>query len=681
MLTLASACAAPAGAQPTRTGPATWTAPAQTAARAGLTRATDLFSLFSSWNAPALDGYTLRPEAAGMPAAPLLVVGGQPLEGGPFGRPPLPILPVHLKQLRSLSASSAPQLAAGRLAADGAVRLRTRRVPRGLSARGAFSAGNEVGDPGPYRSTRLSKTNVDRIGPQYFGETGFGTNRLRAQLSALTVRHYTTDPRIRSRTNRFRNSSIGPPLQELIAPRLMVEARPGARYGRHRFHTQYARLRALSYFPTLGSEVPAQRRHLQAGLAGTLPFFLDDDAPGRSRYRLSYTRNTLASEPSRLRILPALDSSALTFDWAARRLSGNVDAPVRTFRAGGHQKLGLRLGLSADYTRAVRPSSLTDPSLLTTRAYARLTRRTRDSTDPSGRAAALRLLRPALTVAASQTDGQLGVGALLSGTLRINARQQLGAHFAYARRPYAAGGPFWYWQKRGLHGPQASDDRVTVPSSFPASRRLTADLRIQNDFKTGGHVATEFGVRHLWGLTLPYARFAYDTTGRGGGLTPDPLHLRTGAAGQTFRVAFEGERAFPEGLNHQLRYDFFAHHVLRTGERRAAFEQRFQRTPRHRLRYTAQLSAGERFSLEGRFTLRSPERWPAYRRAARAAGSPYRRRLPTYALLDLTAAKRFWRDHLRLRLALRNAFDAPRRTHPAGPARRLNLFLSLEAQL
>jgi hypothetical protein len=48
-------------------------------------------------------------------------------------------------------------------------------------------------------------------------------------------------------------------------------------------------------------------------------------------------------------------------------------------------------------------------------------------------------------------------------------------------------------------------------------------------------------------------------------------------------------------------------------------------------------------------------------------------------LVDLTAQKRLWRDHLRGSLSLRNALNAPYLAEPAGTRTFLTLFVQFQA--
>jgi hypothetical protein len=656
-------------------------------ARAGLTRVSGLFRLLEGWETASLDGYAARPSAVGMPGAPLLAVGGQPFAPDPFGGSALSMLPVHRRQVRAAAVSRAPQLVNGRLAPDGAARVSLPPPDEpGFGAQGAFSAGNEVGDPGPFRNTERSVLNVDRIGPQYFAETSLrGPRGASAQMSVRALRHYTTDRAIRARTAGTGDSLDGPPLQQFVAPRLVLQA--GRRLpGAHRLTAHYAALRALPFFETLGYEVPARRRRARATAQGRLSLLPGRRSP-HTRYRLGYRRSTLRSDAGRLS-----SSEALPLDWTADDLSGHVSLggpPLDRLPLPDHLPLDsmrLRVGASSDYTRVqAEHAFLDDPDVLTTRAYATLS--------------APAALRPRLSLLLSQTDEQWGGGALFSSRVALGnpfsrnvpsdaspPRYTLGLRLGYVRRPYAADGSRWYWLGQGLPVPRASDGRVLLPASFSPSDRLTTDLRLRRAVPGGPRLTLELGARHFRGLTLPDADYGFapvvspNNPPPGGRLIPN-LRLRTDASGQTFYATAQATHSFPGPLTHRVRYDFFTHRAGGSGSRRRAFAQRFQRVPRHRGRYTARLSVDDRFSLEGRVTARSPERWPAYRRAAASDRNIYRSRLPARLRVDLTATKRLWRDYLRVRLALRNLLDAPLRSHPASPVQRLALFVSVEAQL
>ena len=52
--------------------------------------------------------------------------------------------------------------------------------------------------------------------------------------------------------------------------------------------------------------------------------------------------------------------------------------------------------------------------------------------------------------------------------------------------------------------------------------------------------------------------------------------------------------------------------------------------------------------------------------------------VPAAWLLDVTAKKRFWRDHLRMGVTLRNMLNQEHRTHPAGAITNMALHFHVE---
>ena len=85
-----------------------------------------------------------------------------------------------------------------------------------------------------------------------------------------------------------------------------------------------------------------------------------------------------------------------------------------------------------------------------------------------------------------------------------------------------------------------------------------------------------------------------------------------------------------------------------------------------------------RLSLHGRLTYYSKTQWTAFLEAARDAGTRYEANIPAYWLIDLTARKRFWRDHLQLSLSVRNFRNEPYRAHPAGAIPNMTFYARLQ---
>ena len=622
---------------------------------AGVTRLSELFDVLEDSYALTRDGFTYNAALAAL-AAPqqstyTVLLDGQPVDVRLLGLPRLNALPVHVDQLAYVEVQSTPQIAAGMFAPGGTIHLHT-QPPAGslrgrpdregggtLGVRLAASAGNETGDPGPYRYTRFATLNVDRIGPTYGAEASYGRPARYARLSVTGVNQYANDLRIRPRFALFSDLSGGPAAFAALAPRLTAGLT--GPLGQHALDVSYTYLADYSFIEPLGAEVPTLRTHARAALRGALT----PGAPRGLRYRLS---------AERLAFSPAANNPAdLRFDWKQDRLRGAVAWYDKALRLAGRPAQAT-LGLSADVYRSRTGVSLADPSLSAARLYGTV------RLQPAPR------WQQQLGVAAGLTDGAADLSATAATRVQPGAAHTLDLALSAAQQPFAATNSPWHWSAEGYAFPRALTDALRLPRDFAAARALTADLGWTVRLAERLTLHTRGSARAFRGATL--ARTTYG---------PDDAvatRVATNLRGHTYRAKASAQWRLPF-LRQRLTYAFQS---FMTGD--DAFAAAWRPVPRSLARYTARFAPNERFSLQARLTYRGATTWPQYDAGA-APGGPYPARLPTTWLLDLTAQKRFWDDHLRASLALRNVFDEPERSHAAGPVTQLTLFVSVAAQL
>ncbi len=631
----------PAGtvnAQPTLRTPGVRVFTADELHQAGVTRLSGLFDLLDGWQAVSTNGYAWNVSAAGL--SPLrrsgwmLFVDGRPVSLDAPGTSPIDMAPVHLYQLDSVVVHSVPHVATGRFVPAGAIYLYTHRPRPGVGGRGGFSAGNEIGDPGPYAFTDRATVNVDRFGPHYFGEVTYAQRAWHVRLSLKGNEHYATDARIRERITYY--STREPPLLVLLAPRLEIGTQ--GPLGRHTLAVSHTRLEDLRFFAPLGYEVPALHRRTSASLHGAF-----SDAPVGTRYRLGYTRHRLG------RLDPG---DTLSFDWQQHHLSGSLSY---TIRSGDAFLERATVGVSGDYYRTHTAFPLRDDALLTTRLY--------------GRVALDLPWHQAITAFLARTNGTLGVRALSTSTFVPAARHTATLTLSYARQPFAATNAHWYWAQQGYTFAHAHGTPLTLPPAYSTERTFTAVLGSQARLSPSLGVTLRGGFRRFLGRNLATYDFGFDAAG--GGLSP-ATRIRSDAAGSVWTGSLTAHLYLLPHVKQRVHLGLL-HPVADT----PAFQESWRAAPRTRFSYTVRYRPVSSLSLRGRLTYRAPTRWPSYRRAGAAPEGRYPSRLPAQWLLGVTVRKTFWADHLGATLSLRNLLGEPLRTHPAGPATRLMLHVSL----
>ncbi|MDX1530855.1 MAG: hypothetical protein R3362_04955, partial [Rhodothermales bacterium] len=531
---------------------------------AGLYRLPDLYRLLRGVRTTTVEGFTWRAHLGGggpfAEEAWTLLVDGERVDLGLFGRQNLSALPVGITQVDSVEVWSAPQVVAGAPAWGGVIHVHTRRPGRGPTLRVGTSVGNEVGDPGPYRFVPERRTpNVDKFGSDYEGAAGWGGRRWRVQGGFKWLRFYDTDPAVSPRAS----EAVGLPNLRLFGAHVRAEAE--ALGGRHALLLLGSGVNDLWFFDPLGREVPTRQLFGQAGLTGAVPL---RERAGLT-YRLGLVQHRLDErDRSRLGLDPA---------WERSTVRANVEAHVNGERAA------LRGGVTAERTGAERADGFTLGT-----AYGSVTfglhpnhqHRFDGALSTAGGAVAVAM--------AYRADVALGPSAL-SGTVAVAERlpEQLPT--------------YGYWRARGYG---TLEPELDYDAPEPPGTATRATLRADLDLRLAAGLRAEFGAgfdgyRGLYVEVQPQA--------------PNPDALRParpvlavpdGEGGVVSAgVAVEAERG-----PWTVRASWDGREAVRGDD---AFERAWAAVPDHRLGTAVTVRPDGSFSAWGGLAWHSAARWPA----------------------------------------------------------------------
>jgi hypothetical protein len=220
--------------------------------------------------------------------------------------------------------------------ASARIEIYAARVSPGWTVAATVSAGNEIGDPGPYRYTDQVTPNVDAIGGDASLWFARGGADWYASLSGAMMQSPFTDPAMRETTTDAlalkpgaTEPSTSPPLSWVYDPtwpavlRTSASLRLGARAGGGWHEGIAAVADARRYFhqsEPFGGEVPTDQRTLLGGVTGSI-------AAGQ-RTHIGY-RALAASKD----LEDQDDVLAFEYDWSSRRLGGGVDVAHERGRA------------------------------------------------------------------------------------------------------------------------------------------------------------------------------------------------------------------------------------------------------------------------------------------------------------------------------------------------------------
>ena len=617
--------------------------------QSGATRLGDLFAMIDTWSAVSVDGYSSRASAFGLAPysspAWTLFVDGMPVDLTSLAAKNLNTLPLHVLQIDSVSVMNRPVEIAGVFAPGGALVLHTRRPERGWTARGHVSAGNEVGDPGPFRYTDFASPNIDRIGPTYLAEVSYAKESWFVRAGLKADEHHATDEAL---DERVRSVYVGIKKARLFVFAPSITAGVNGRHGRHRLFAGTTRFQDLRFFEPVGIEVPTDEHFRFAGLEG-------DFAPGRTsgvRYRLSFTSDDHDPRPNQ---------RGFVVDWRQDRVHGDVEM---RFAPGG---VRAALGASLEAARVVTTDRLTRRTVALPGIFARL------AVQPAPawtQRFALHLTRAPRDAVAS---GRLGFESLAESVVRPAPGHTVTGTLAYVvRTPDEENSP-WLWTLRGYRFFERSGADLSLPPFLLPSRSLSGDVAWGWRLSSALTVDLSGAFRLFRGLTLASTDFRRDPSGPG--FAPrTAVHI--GVEGEVFGAAARVRWRPTANLDQRFSYAF----LRPVAGANVAFWQAWASVPRHRASYTIRYAPVPRMSLFARVRFESKTLWPGFRPAEAETGGRITSERPAYVMIDLTVQKRFWRDHLRAAFSFRNLTNGAYRPHPAGAVTNLTVYFHLEAR-
>src|SRR5215216_5658170 len=213
--------------------------------RAGWNRVTEILEGAVGWGRASVDGFTFAASPDHLPAAGesppgtaewLVLVDGQRVPHQMLGMHLLELLPVSIGQIDSVVFTRGPTIVAGTPVGRGVMSIFTRRLRPGANAELSYQHGDETGDPGPYRYTSLSSSNVEKLGPFAHASVGWGGATWDVDAGVHLTSLNVTDERIAARFRPGVFAQLRPDVRA-ITPTLHVRA--DALGGRHELQGSY----------------------------------------------------------------------------------------------------------------------------------------------------------------------------------------------------------------------------------------------------------------------------------------------------------------------------------------------------------------------------------------------------------------------------------------------------------
>ena len=589
-------------------------------ARSGVTRLSDILELADDWVGSSTEGFhwDLAPLGTSWEASPdwHLFLDGHPIGIQTLNRQSLNLLPVTISEICEVHLHATPNVIHGIVTHAGAIHIRRCTPTEGLTIAGQFSAGNETGDPGPYKYTNVGGTNVDRTGPTIHGSISAASKDRFIRVTGASDEHHATDPRIRPRVLQLYQ---GEKDARIIYRGLGVDAGLSG----HRVGAGISQVEDLMFLPIMGRELPLDQK-----VSYVFASFTPLKGLGYSLVGSSAGFTTRQNPES------------LSVDIAHRQVLARVFSSTRL---SSYTELGY--GVTAALAEARFHPTHVRNIVESIRIDATLHP---DLPSP---------LQMGVMSSLSLDAGVPGY-EFFSHTwhdawgleLRLLARQ----------RGLASRMNFANWAGRGKL-PQSAVFRY----EYPGLPRRESIRSIDVTWSAAGRQIRLY----LSGGVRTYANVVYPVTE--GTLDSTQTHLQTinsfvsteGSVARTsLRIDFSVLRYLAVKLHGSYTYPWSDSQIFLD-----AWNHRIQ------VGIRGEFQPNKRFSIDMRLRYVGPSSWNEYQEAAKENPVFYVMRLPSAVHLHLTVQKRLWEEHLRISATMRNVLDHPHIAHPAG-ARSRALF-------
>jgi len=295
----------------------------------GLFRIGDILQLSTKIRVSSIDGFSWFSNINGLSSFQrqnwVILLDGQRLGINTFDIVNINMLPINITQIDSVEIFTTPQLYQGIFTDYGLIHIHTKNISKGKSLVLFQSAGNETGDPGPYRNTTFNSPNVERIGSGSAMILNLNNNSRSISLGTNYKGHGIQDWAIQKRINSiYGNENIYDGSDHWIIPEInryasientstFLKLKTKTFRGKHDFFTSYSHSYKYFYFlKPISREIPVDYVIKHIGIINNF---------GISKmlniiYRLHYTNNQLNKYPNEL---------DFDFDWESTNLHTNLE--------------------------------------------------------------------------------------------------------------------------------------------------------------------------------------------------------------------------------------------------------------------------------------------------------------------------------------------------------------------
>ncbi len=605
----------------------------------GIMRLSDIYRLFEDWSVSSIDGYTWAASPNGLTPTGnqqwRIMIDDIPVEIDLLGVRNIGRLPITLSEIDYIELISRPEFRGGILIDAGMINIHLREPESDGTLSVEVSAGNETGDPGPFRYTEYETPNVDKIGRNDGAAAGISGKRYFAALSAREDISYYSDPGLVAR--------IHPVLVDEY-PRLKMIGGMG-RLGWNDPEIDLellgisSNLNDLFYDFRRGNEIPA-RDDLRA-LAFRNSF---NPAPGLDFLtQVSYSDNALRDRNR--------ETLFEFFDWRQKSLYINFDFKHRT------SKVTAIVGGTSRYVKTETGYDLTDDDIRLLSCHADVRFNLREDLESE--------------FAAELVNGSdLGYKLMMHHRLEVSKKTDAEATVCFSRKSPEELNYYWAWRKRGYLFADTNDTAYRR-STADYERKLSVDLAISNRPSNDLRMTAGLYFRNFADLNSDYLTYQVSFSG-------PPVIYSDGSYGSIAEgKIFGGYLKQFWNISNRLKLSgYYRYQVAFDGFN--GFENRFDNVPRHFARATLSYFPEKDITVWMAGSYQSETFWREFTSAEFRRPEDFTTEIDGFFQIDLSLQKYFWDRKLRGTISFRNILDDEVRYHAIGASHDLSYYALIE---
>lgn len=593
---------------------------------AGIVSLSDILLLLPDWNYSTIDGFTKTVSANGLSSLQrqnfILMVDDLKYDLNVFDIQNINLLPISITQIDYVEIYSVPKIIEGEFAGCGLIHFHTKQPPKGMSFFANEIIGNETGDPGPYRYTLFSSSNVDKIGPYFSTGIDYGSKNWSVKAGYKNEETFISDSLLKNRISYLSknnnkaalNSGWGKVDVNWIGGVTSIS-------GGVTNHEDFF------FFKPLGYEIPALRTIYNFGVNGRYKA----DKNISLKYSADYSTNELNYNENNI---------GFNFDFRLKTVSAGIEG---NYQSGLFSSM-LGFGVKSLKLNTLKKVGIDEMSFQ--KIY------TSTSIFPS------KNLTETLQLYLTKTrSGNSVKGALINNWI-LNNKTGLSANFAYFERLLDEDMSYWSWLNKGYDVSKEISADYNVIGTAKKSKTFTCDISYSVKYDSTLSFALSGNYRRFSNYYIEQQFFQFDENLA---TYTSPVILYTDEWLKTAGFGIEIGQKLSGKLKHKIFYNYQQNFGASS-----AFENAWQVFPKNSITYMLEYNPVESFGIWTRIKYLSSSVWYDYKYSDIQTDNYNSYKLKPKIIFDLSLQKWFFKRTLWINILLRNIFNQNELFSPIG---------------